>query len=93
MGDNPLQTSNDELFNFPCQFPIKCIGKKENLKNIVCAIVKNHVGEIHHRQVKIRPSKKSNYLSVTITILASSKSQIDSIYTELNNHPAVLYSL
>ncbi len=89
-----MDTSNiNKLFNFPCQFPIKCIGKQENLQNIVCAIISKHIGQIHSNQVKTKPSAKANYLSVTVTILASSKPQLDAIYTELNDHPSVLYSL
>ena len=86
-------TNPHQLFNFPCQFPIKCIGKQAEFKSVVCDIITKHIGQIQAGQIKTKSSKKSKYLSVTITILATSKEQLDTIYTELNNHPSVLYSL
>lgn len=89
-----MDTSDtDKLFNFPCQFPIKCVGKKEQFQTIVANIITSHIGVIHPSQIKTKISSKDKYLSVTITILASSKPQLDAIYTELNNHPQVLYTL
>jgi putative lipoic acid-binding regulatory protein len=41
----------------------------------------------------MRPSKNGNFISVTATINATSKPQLDDIYRELTAHPAVLMAL
>ncbi len=87
------KNQNDTYFNFPCEFAIKCIGKHTNFKNIVCDILSKYSDNITSNQVKTRTSSKGNYLAVTITIVATDRLQLDAIYADLNNHPAVLYSL
>jgi putative lipoic acid-binding regulatory protein len=41
----------------------------------------------------MRPSKAGNYLSVTVTINARSREQLDALYTELSGHPMVMMVL
>ncbi len=84
----------DKLFNFPCKFPIKVIGKDTNdFEDIIFKLIKKHIPLIHKNQFKYKSSSNKKYISVTITILATSKNQLDNIYLELNNHPLVLYTL
>ena len=37
----------------------------------------------------MRPSKAGNYLSLTCTVRATSKAQLDALYRELTGHPWV----
>lgn len=77
--------TEDTLFEFPCQFPIKVMGKTTaEFKSIVLDIVRNHVTDVSDEHIKIRNSGKGNFVSITITITATSKKQLDSIYLELN---------
>jgi putative lipoic acid-binding regulatory protein len=41
----------------------------------------------------MRPSKNGRYLSLTVTINATSKDQLDALYTELSRHPMVIMVL
>jgi hypothetical protein len=43
--------------------------------------------------MEMRPSKAGTYLSLTITIVAQSREQLDAIYQELSSHPLVLMAL
>ena len=43
--------------------------------------------------MEMRPSKNGNFLSVTATINAQSKAQLDDIYRALTANPAVLMAL
>ncbi len=81
------------VYLFPCNFSIRAIGKKENLKNIVCNIIAKHTDKIKPENIKTTPSKNNNYLSVSVKINAKSKSQLDTIYSELNAHNNILYTL
>lgn len=39
--------------------------------------------------VEMRPSKAGNYLGVTVTITATSREQLDTLYRTLSTHPLV----
>ncbi len=87
-------SEEDTLFEFPCQFPIKAMGKNtDNFNTIVIDIVSQHVECIDEECVKTRLSSGDKFLSVTITIEATSKKQLDAIYQGLTDHPDVLMSL
>ncbi len=70
---------------FPCDFPIKAIGKaREDLDAIVFALVHPHAPDLSEGAIRTRPSRGGNYLSVTITIQATSQEQLDAIYISLS---------
>ena len=90
------QTPNlDDLWNFPCKFPIKIMGSNTpELTNEICAILAEHVTDFNPNQdIEIKTSSKGNYLAVTVTITAESKAQLDSIYLALNKHALVKVTL
>lgn len=84
----------EAVIEFPCTFPIKAVGKTHpELDSIVVEIVSRHVTQIPEGAVTSRPSKNGKYTSVTITIEASSRAQLDAIYMDLSNHPTIIMSL
>lgn len=79
---------------FPCDFPIKVMGKAEDdFDSLVVGIIKPHVADIKEGAVKTRASKAGNYLSVTVTVQAQSKQQLDNIYLDLTAHEKVIMAL
>lgn len=83
----------DSVFNFPCEFPIKAIGKKDNFKELVCAIISKHTGNITPNNIKTKPSSNAKYLSVTVVITATSKVQLDAIYKDMSDNSNILWTL
>ncbi len=84
----------ESLFEFPCRFPIKAMGRDQSgFEAHVLQIVSTHVADIAAEDVSIRPSKNGNYLSVTITIDAQSQEHLDRIYHTLSASKQVLYLL
>lgn len=76
---------NETLLEFPCAFPVKIMGKATpEFQSVILDIVRKHAPEVNDDHIKIRSSGKGNYLSVTVTINAMSKKQLDSIYLDLN---------
>ncbi|MBI1196084.1 MAG: DUF493 family protein [Gammaproteobacteria bacterium] len=70
---------------FPCDFPIKAIGKaRDDLDAIVYALVSPHVPDLGEGAIRTRPSKGGNYLSITVTVQATSREQLDAIYMSLS---------
>lgn len=87
-------SDTETLFEFPCQFSIKAMGKsRDDFDAIVVEIVRRHVNDIREGAVSTRPSKAGTYTSVTVTIEASSRAQLDAIYQDLTDSPDVLMAL
>jgi putative lipoic acid-binding regulatory protein len=84
----------ETVMAFPCEFAIKAMGfsnKKFDLT--VVEIVRRHSPDIPEGAVKTKPSKTGKYVSVTVTITAQSKKQMDAIYQDLTDSEHVLMSL
>ena len=87
-------SEEETLLEFPCQFPIKAMGKNTpDFDTIVVGIIRQHVADSKEGSVKSRLSKGDNFCSVTVTIEASSKKQLDAIYQGLTDCPEVIYTL
>jgi len=87
-------TNNQILLKFPCDFPIKAMGKSAvDFDALVVEIVRKHCPDLLEGAVKSRLSKAGNYISVTVTIQARSRSQLDNIYMDLTAHEKVLMAL
>jgi hypothetical protein len=85
---------NDDVFNFPCDYPIKIIGKdRPDFESTVRNIIELHVGKLHNNQITSKESSKGAYISLTVRIIASSRSQLDAINKSLQNCPMVAYLL
>ena len=75
---------------FPCEFPIKVMGRTQpGFAQAVVEIVTRHAPDFDAATVQMRPSREGNYLSVTTTIRATSREQLDNLYRELCDHPMV----
>ncbi|MBK6632331.1 MAG: DUF493 domain-containing protein [Betaproteobacteria bacterium] len=78
------------LLEFPCDFPIKIMGKREDgFAQAVLESVLRHAPDFDAAAIEMRPSAKGNYLSLTCTIRAVSREQLDALYRELSAHPLV----
>ena len=79
---------------FPCDFPIKVMGRKQpGFADAVTDIVRKHAPEFDPATVEMRPSRQGRYLSVTCVLRATSREQLDALYRELCDHPAVVMVL
>jgi len=84
----------ETLLKFPCEFSIKAMGlATPDFDALVVEIVRVHAPDITEGAVRSRPSKGGKYVSVTVTINATSKHQLDTIYQALTEHERILMSL
>jgi uncharacterized protein len=89
----PVVAENSPLA-FPCDFPIKVMGRKQpRFVQAVTGIVRKHAPEFDAATVEMRPSRQGKYLSVTCIVRATSREQLDALYQELCDHPAVVMVL
>jgi putative lipoic acid-binding regulatory protein len=86
--------TEESLLEFPCQFPIKAMGEAgENFDGLVVSLIRRHSPDIPEGAVKTRLSRGGRYMSVTVTIKAWSRDQLDAIYMDLTAHDKVLVAL
>ncbi len=87
MQDIPLEQS---LIDYPSQFPIKVMGANvDGFAEAVVAVARQFDPGFDAATLERRPSRRSNYLSLTVTITATSREQLDELYRTLSTHPMV----
>ena len=78
------------LIEYPSAFPIKVMGAQvESFTEAVIAVAHRFDPAFDAASIESRPSKAGNYLSLTITITATSREQLDELYRTLSTHPMV----
>jgi putative lipoic acid-binding regulatory protein len=88
MKETPLNQLGEIVY--PLDFPIKIMGRREpGFVQTIIDIVRKHAPDLDESAIELRASKKNRYLSVTCTIIATSREQLDALYQELGDHPAV----
>ena len=86
--------SEDSLLEFPCDLPVKIFGRNtDGFREIVFGIVTSHFGEPSEEQIREQLSRNSGYTSLTITVQAISRKQIDALYQELSSSDDVMMVL
>lgn len=84
----------DSLIDYPCDFPIKVFGKSEQgFAQAVTEIVLRHAPDFNPATMQMRSSKTARYISLTCTVRATSRAQLDALYQELCDHPMVVMAL
>jgi putative lipoic acid-binding regulatory protein len=82
--------ADETLLEFPCDFPLKVMGAtRDGFAQAIVEVVIKHDPGFDAASVEMRPSKAGNYLSLTCTVRATSKPQLDALYMELTGHPWV----
>ncbi len=83
-------TLKDSLIEFPCEFPLKIFGKQHaGFAQAVLEVVNKHDPGFVAADMEMRASKNARYISLTCTIKATSREQLDALYQELCDHPLV----
>ncbi|MFZ6759520.1 DUF493 family protein [Undibacterium sp. Ji50W] len=84
----------ESLIEYPSDFPIKIMGPMhDEFAQTMVEVVTIHDPTFHAGKVEMRPSSKGAYLSVTVTVRATSREQLDNLYRELSSHPMVKFVL
>jgi putative lipoic acid-binding regulatory protein len=85
---------SESPLKFPCSFPIKVMGRHEgNFESAVVAMVSSHFGPLPEGSVRSRASSNGRFVSVTVTVVAESRAQLDDVYRTLTASEQVLFVL
>jgi putative lipoic acid-binding regulatory protein len=80
----------ESLLIFPCEFPIKVMGRtQDGFAQAIVEVVRKHAPDFDAATLEMRASTAGNYLSLTCTVNATSRGQLDDLYRELTAHPMV----
>jgi uncharacterized protein len=86
----PLPGEDESPLKFPTQFPIKIMGRtQDGFAQAIVEVVLRHAPDFDPATMEMRASREANYLSLTCTIIAKSRDQLDALYRDLVAHPMV----
>jgi putative lipoic acid-binding regulatory protein len=86
--------SEESVIEFPCEFPIKMMGRDTpEFHATARALIEVHVGSVIETAIRTNLSEKGNFVSITITVTATSQQQLDDIYRDVSGHDDVLMAL
>jgi len=92
--DSDDKETKESLLEFPCQFPIKMMGKSSvDFRSIAISLVETHTGVIATSAIRSAPSSNGRFVSITVEIEAQSQAQLDAIYQDLSASQDVLVAL
>jgi len=78
------------LIEYPSAFPIKVMGPlADGFVEAIVEVARRFDPVFDAETVEVRPSKGGNYLGITITVTATSRTQLDELYRTLTTHPMV----
>ena len=84
----------DSLIDYPCDFPIKIFGQsQQGFVQAVIEVVSHHDPDFQAGTIEMKSSSKARYVSLTCTVRATSREQLDALYQELCDHPMVVMVL
>lgn len=87
---NAPDPRRDSLIEYPSPFPVKVMGVQTD--GFVAAMVELALRfdpGFDAATVELRPSRGGKYVGITLTVTATSREQLDSLYRALSSHPMV----
>ena len=85
---NATPSDKDSLIDYPCDFPIKVMGLKvEGYIDAMSYLVRQFDPDWTEDRLETRESAGGKYLSLTFTVRATSREQLDELYRTLSSHP------
>jgi len=94
MSDLPKKELTDSLVDYPCEFPLKIFGLQQaGFAQAVLEVVNKHDPGFVAASMEMRASKNARYVSLTCTVHATSREQLDALYQDLCDHPLIVMVL
>jgi len=86
--------TEESVIEFPCEFPVKMMGHNSpEFRTTARALIEKHAGILEDSAIKESLSRNERFVSITITVTATSQQQLDDIYQDVSDHEDVLMAL
>jgi putative lipoic acid-binding regulatory protein len=80
----------ERLLDFPVDFPIKVMGRNvEGFAQQVVDLVLAHQPDFDPARVEMRASSGGQWISLTVLVRVSSRTQLEALYKDLAGHPLI----
>ncbi len=84
----------DSVIEYPLEFPIKVMGLNQPaFRTAMIVVFRKHAPDFDESTIEVRSSREAKYVSLTISINAVSREQLDALYSDLSDHPLVTMAL
>lgn len=94
MTEKPIQTAEETLLEFPCDFLIKVMGEtSDDFSNAMLEVIRVHEPNFDASKIEMRGSSAGKYISLSCSVYVETKPQLDAIYLALSSHPLVKFVL
>ena len=84
--------NQETLLEFPCKFTMKIMGENNpavDFADFVSQIIFKHAADFDKNSIQTKLSKNQNFVSLTCIIPATSKIQLDNLYSDLSKNPLI----
>jgi len=69
---------------FPCDYPIKVLGRSSDaFRGIILEVFERHAPGFDQETITVKDSAKGTFTSLTITITATGKDQLEALHEDL----------
>lgn len=92
MAASEWQVSDEQkpLIEFPCRFPIKVMGPREDdFVTVIASLLGSMTERFNPADIEMRPSRTGKYLGLTCKVWVKSQEELDEVYRTLSSHPMV----
>lgn len=84
MVSEQMQEQDPPKIEFPCDYPIKVLGRNvAEFRPVVIDVFERHAPGFDREAIAVKASSKGTFTSLTITITATGKEQLDALHRDL----------
>ena len=79
-----MQEQEPPKIEFPCEYPIKVLGRSSDaFRGVVLEVFERHAPGFDQETITVRDSAKGTFTAITVTIVATGKEQLDALHKDL----------
>ena len=79
-----MQEQEPPKIEFPCDYPIKVLGRSsEQFESVIVEVFERHAPGFDQKAIVVKASSKGTFTSMTVTITATGKDQLEALHQDL----------
>ena len=79
-----MQEQDPPKIEFPCDYPIKVLGRhSDDFQAVIDDVFERHAPGFDQETISVKASIKGTFTSITITITATGPEQLDALHQDL----------
>jgi putative lipoic acid-binding regulatory protein len=79
-----VQEQEPPKIEFPCDYPIKVLGRhRDDFQMVIMEVFERHAPGFDQETISIKASSKGTFTSVTVTITATGPDQLEALHQDL----------